>query len=462
MTWLLAHLGLLLGIALTVVVVATMLRQRRSPQSTLAWLLSILVFPYIAVPAYLILGRRKLNLRAGIPAAKLDAPSPGTLPENEASRTDLMLRSYGIPGATTGNRVRMLTTGQEGWQGLTEVIDRARTTLDVETFIFSTDGTGREILDRLVKKADSGVKVRLLIDAIGSFHTPQRFLEPLVRAGGTVARFMPLVHNPLRGKTNLRNHRKIAVADNRWAMAGGMNIVSDDMSPQVREGQWSDLSFVVEGPAARHYARIFGSDWHLTTGKQFAGDLQVDMTPLDDSHAAVVQVLPSGPDLAFDTIYDTIMTAAFEARERLWIITPYFVPDDALTRGLVIACHRGIDVRVLIPDVSNHPLTDMAGASFLREIEAAGGTILRYTKGMVHAKALVMDQSMAMAGSANMDLRSFFLNCEVMQLCYSLPEITAIEEYALMLMKECRKGMPAIGAGREIIEAIVRLGAPLL
>jgi cardiolipin synthase len=462
MTWLLAHLGLLLGIALTVVVVATMLRQRRSPQSTLAWLLSILVFPYIAVPAYLILGRRKLNLRAGLPTAKLDAPLTGTLPESEASRTDMMLRSYGIPGATTGNRVRMLATGQEGWQGLIEVIDRAQNTLDVETFIFSTDGTGREVLDRLAKKAGSGVKVRLLIDAIGSFHTPDRFLEPLVRAGGRVARFMPLVHNPFRGKTNLRNHRKIAVADNRWAMAGGMNIVSDDMSPEAREGQWSDLSFVVEGPAALQYARIFRSDWQLSSGELLAPEPFGDALSHDDAHAAVVQVLPSGPDMAFDTIYDTIMTAAFEARERLWIITPYFVPDDALTRGLVIACHRGIDVRVLIPDVSNHPLTDMAGASFLREIEAAGGTILRYTKGMVHAKALVMDQSMAMAGSANMDLRSFFLNCEVMQLCYSLPEITAIEEYALMLMKECRKGMPAIGAGREIIEAIVRLGAPLL
>jgi cardiolipin synthase len=462
MTWLVSHLALLLGIILTIVVIATMLQQRRSPQSALAWLISILVFPYLAVPAYLVLGRRKLNLRASVPRAVLYVATSGTIPEPEASRTDLMLRSYGIPGATTGNRVRMLTTGQQGWQGLTEVIDRACTSLDVETFIFSTDATGQEIFNRLVRKAESGVQVRLLVDAIGSFHTPQGFLEPLVRAGGRVARFMPLIHNPLRGKTNLRNHRKIAVADNRWAMAGGMNIVSEDMSPQVREGQWSDLSFVVEGPAARHYARIFSSDWHLTTGEQFAGDPQVDMTPLDDSHAAVVQVLPSGPDLAFDTIYDTIMAAAFEARERLWIITPYFVPDDALNKGLVIACHRGVDVRVLVPDRSNHPLTDMAGASFLREIEAAGGTILRYTKGMVHAKALIMDRRMAMAGSANMDLRSFFLNCEVMQLCYSLPEITAIEEYALMLMKECRKGMPEIGGGRELVEAIVRLGAPLL
>ena len=233
------------------------------------------------------------------------------------------------------------------------------------------------------------------------------------------------------------------------------------MSPVVREGQWSDLSFVVEGPAALQYALIFSSDWQLSSGEHLVREALSEVLP-DDEHAAVVQVLPSGPDMVHDTIYDTVMTAAFEARERLWIITPYFVPDDALNKGLVIACHRGIDVRVLVPDRSNHPLTDMAGASFLREIEAAGGSILRYTKGMVHAKALIMDRRMAMAGSANMDLRSFFLNCEVMQLCYSLPEITAIEEYALTLMKECRKGMPEIGAGRGIIEAIVRLGAPLL
>ena len=462
MQWVLLHFALLLGIVLTVVVIATMLRQGRSSQSALAWLFFILVFPYVAVPAYLILGRRKLNLRAGIPAAKLDAPSPRTLPASEASRTDLMLRSYGIPGATTGNQVRMLTTGQEGWQGLTEVIDQARKTLDVETFIFSTDGTGQEILNRLVKKAESGVQVRLLIDAIGSFHTSQSFLEPLVSAGGSVVRYMPLVHNPFWGKTNLRNHRKITIADNRWAMAGGMNIASEDMSPMARVGQWSDLSFVVEGPAALHYARIFASDWQLSGGKLLDVELQAKAAPHNVEHAAVVQVLPSGPDLTFDTIYDTIITATFEARERLWVITPYFVPDDALTKGFVIACRRGIDVRILVPDRSNHPLTDMAGASFLREIEAAGGKILRYTKGMVHAKAFIMDRSLAMAGSANMDLRSFFLNCEVMQLCYSLPEISAIEEYALLLMTDCRRGMPKIGAGREIIEAIIRLGAPLL
>jgi cardiolipin synthase len=459
---LISHLALLLGILLTIVVIATMLQQRRSSQSSMAWLLFILVFPYVAVPTYLILGRRKLNLRPAIPVLKLADFYHRTLPEYEASRTDLMLRSYGIPGATSGNRVRLLTTGQEGWQGLTEVIEQARSTLDVQTFIFGTDETGREVLNRLIMKAQTGVQVRLLIDAVGSFHTSQRFLEPLIRAGGKVARYMPLLNNPFRGKTNLRNHRKITVADNRWAMAGGMNIVSEDMSPEAKAGQWSDLSFVVEGPAALQYARIFRADWQISSGELPSLETLDAPFPLGDTHAAVVQVLPSGPDWASDTIYDTIMTAAFEARKRLWIITPYFVPDDALTRGLVIACRRGIDVRILVPDRSNHPFTDMAGASFLREIEAAGGTILRYTKGMVHAKALILDWSMAMAGSANMDLRSFFLNCEVMQLCYTLPEITAIEEYAILLMMECRKGMPKIGAFREIVESIVRLGAPLL
>lgn len=465
MPWFLSEILVVLGIILTIAVVAVMLRQRRSPQSSLAWLISILFLPYLAIPLFLMLGQRKLLRRGAIPVARFDAAAPPQpLPEDEASRIDLMLRSYGIPGATTGNTVKVLTTGQEGWQGLTDVIQRAQTTLDIETFIFSCDSSGRKILDLLLEKARSGVKVRLLVDAIGSFHTPKAFFEPLTAAGGQVLRFMPLFHNPLKGRTNLRNHRKITVADSCMAMAGGMNIVSEELSPDRQAHQWSDLAFLVEGPAAEQYAGIFQSDWQFSSTDEPPGSSGARTPPLrhENSGEAVVQVLPSGPDAAFDTIYDTVITAVFEARERLWIITPYFVPDEALNRSLVIACHRGIDVRIVVPDRSNHPLTDLAGASFMREIETAGGTILRYMNGMVHAKALIMDNTLAMAGSANMDLRSFFLNFEVMQLCYSLPEIAAIEAYALRLMTECRRGMPPPGRGRDLLEATIRLGAPLL
>lgn len=462
LTILLVHLAVLLGIVFTVMVIASMLRQRRSPQSAVAWLLFIIFFPYIGAPAYLLLGRRKMRSIPGMQTAKLEGTVKRTIPEKEALHTDLMLRSYGIPGATGGNLVRMLTTGQEGWNGLAEVIGKAESTLHVETFIFSSDETGTEILKLLAKKAENGVKVRLLVDAIGSFHTPDRFFEPLKKAGGRVSRFSPIIHNPLKFKTNLRNHRKITVADSCWAMAGGMNIVSDDMSPEAKDGQWSDLSFVVKGPAAFNYEQVFRADWLLSSGEDIGLDpLRSDIISKDEV-GSLVQVLPSGPDMVFDTIYDTIMTSAFEARERLWIITPYFVPDEALAKALIIACHRGIDVRIIVPAKSNHPLTDMAGASFLREIGAAGGNILRYTKGMVHAKALLVDRQMAMAGSANMDLRSFFLNCEVMQLCYSLPEIIAIENYAEMLAKDSIPGMPKIGAMRDIAESIVRMGSPLL
>ncbi len=461
-TLILVHLAVLLGIVFTVMVIASMLRQRRSPQSSVAWLLFMIFFPYLGAPCYLIFGRRKLKNIHGIQTAKLEFPVNRTVPENEATRIDLMLRSYGIPGATNGNLVRMLTTGQEGWEGLVEVIEKAQLTLHIETFIFSSDETGMKILKLLVKKAESGIKVRLLIDAIGSFHTPNRFFAPLEKAGGKVSRFMPILRSPLKFRINLRNHRKIAVADSRWAMAGGMNIVSDDMSPEAKPGQWSDLSFVVEGPAAFNYEQVFRSDWLFSSGEEIALNQPNPGTGMNNAGESVVQVLPSGPDMVFDTIYDTVMTSAFGARERLWITTPYFVPDEALVKSLIIACHRGIDVRIIVPAKSNHPLTDMAGASFLREIGAAGGTIMRYTNGMVHAKAILVDRHMTMAGSANMDLRSFFLNCEVMQLCYSLPEIIAIEKYMEMLSKDSVKGMPQIGALRDTIESIVRMGSPLL
>ncbi len=283
----------------------------------------------------------------------------------------------------------------------------------------------------------------------------------MIRAGGKLAVFSPVIHIPFVRRTNLRNHRKIAVADGRRALAGGMNITREDMGSTAKPAAWQDLSFVVEGAAAWHFDQVFRSDWRFATaeGLEVPGDLPVAGV---EPHEAVLQVVPSGPDVANDPLLDTILMSIFSARERVWIVTPYFVPDDTLEQALVVACHRGVDVSILVPQRSNHALADVARGSFLRHIQQAGGTIWQYTPAMLHAKLVIVDHNLAMVGSANIDMRSLLLNFEIMQFVYSQAEIAACEQWVLRLVRESKAGMSAAGVVRELIEGITRLVEPLL
>jgi cardiolipin synthase len=341
------------------------------------------------------------------------------------------------------------------------LIDSAKRAIHMETFIFSRDEIGEEVLRRLSRRAADGLEVRLLVDGVGSWKTPRRFYQPLLKTGGKLAVFSPAIHVPFVRRTNLRNHRKIAVADGRRALAGGMNVTGDDLYHAAKPGAWQDLSFIVEGAAAWHFDQVFRSDWKFSTGEDLAE--AADPVRSDGTgHDAVLQVVPSGPDVPNDPLLDSILMSIFSARERVWIVTPYFVPDDSISQALIIACHRGIDVSILVPEKSNHALADIARGSFLRDIEQAGGTIRLYTAGMVHAKLIIVDRDVAMVGSANLDMRSLLLNFEVMQFVYSAAEIEALQDWVSGLVKDSKTGMPAVGAVRQIVEWLTRLVQPQL
>jgi cardiolipin synthase len=458
-TWILTHVAAVIGASMSILALAHMLRQRRSPSSTAAWLVVIIAVPYLGVPLFLMFGGRKLRRRA---EAKHDLRliTRGEIPLEKSNYIDRTLRSYGIPGATAGNRMTLCPTGVEGLQAMLRLVDEAVRSIHVETFIFSRDEVGQDVLHHLAKRAAEGLEVRLLVDGVGSLKTPRRFYAPFIHAGGKLAVFNPVLHIPFVRRTNLRNHRKIAVADGRRALAGGMNISGEDMFAAPKPGAWRDLSFVVEGPVAWHFDQVFRSDWKFAMGEDLEG--VADLPPGGLPHGAVLQVVPSGPDVANDPLLDTILMAIFSARQRVWIVTPYFVPDDAVAQALLVACHRGVDVSILVPQKSNHALADVARGSFLRDIERAGGTIWQYTPGMLHAKVLIVDREVAMVGSANIDMRSLLLNFEIMQFVYSKAEIDAIEAWLCRLVQDSKTGMSAVGAVREIIEGLTRVVEPLL
>ena len=458
--WLLSEIAVVAGFLFAAAAIAHMVRQRRSPQSALAWLLVMVLLPYIGVPLYLILGGRKMR-RIAITKGPLSLPRDDPDTPREQARLQRILATYDLPSATVGNRVDLCRTGEESYQALVTLIEEAHESLHVTMFILKTDAVGRDIRDRLVRRAAEGIDVRLLLDDWGSIRTRRRFLNPLTDAGGQVAYFMPLLHRPFAARTNLRNHRKIVIADERLVLAGGINIGEEYLGPEPERGRWVDLAFVLEGPATRYYADVFYSDWSFARGTS-ADDRPRLGQKRGAPSEAVAQVVPSGPDVEGDALYEVVLSAAFAAEDRLWIVTPYFVPDDALLQALSLAARRGVEVRIVMPEKSNHRITDWARGGYLREIQEAGGQVLLYTAGMLHAKVLVMDQQLAMVGSANMDMRSLFLNYEVGMLMYSPGEIEATARWVEDVAASARRGVPAVGLLRDFGESIVRMVAPLL
>lgn len=458
----LTYLLLIGGFLLGIVLIAHILLQKRSPSGTIAWLLMILLVPYLGVPLYLLFGGRKM-LRQAASKGLLELGPEQAIPEEKAHVMDRILRTYNIPGAEEGHSVRLCGNGVQRFEALDQLIRGARKSVFLETFIYHDDDVGKHFLDLLTEKAQSGVDVRVLMDGVGSLHTPMRFFRPLLGAGGKVSVFLPVLHRPFRGRTNLRNHRKITIIDNRYLMAGGANIGKDYMGPHRYEPRWKDLAFVLEGPSVRHWLNIFAGDWEFAAKETIAPELmrlsEITNAPAD---SAVVQMVPSGPDVASDALSDIILSMIYAAKRRFWVATPYFVPDDAMCKAMVIAARRRVDVRIILPENSNHSMPDIVRGLPLRQIQQAGGLIMFYTPSMMHAKMLLMDDEVAILGSANMDIRSLLLNYEAAMIVYSRDDIRAVEQYMDNLALHSRCGVAGASLARALGESIVRLVSPLL
>ncbi len=451
-----SHFSMIAGVVMTVLIVPRMLRQRRSAASTIAWLLAIVLIPWLGFPAYLVLGGRKLG-RAAMLKPKLGSDElAAQLPPGQAG-ADKLLQSYGLPSARSGNRFALCPDGVALYERFIETIEGANKRIHMASFILHPDPVGRAIIEALARRARSGVEVRLLLDGVGSFHTSRRSLDPLIRAGGEAAFFLPvrLAHFT---RANMRNHRKMLIADDRKAVAGGANVAVEYMGPTPDPKRWRDLSFLLEGPAVADYAALFAADWEFVTGRR----VEPPSAPSPGAGDAVVQVAPSGPDVPGDPVYAAIVSAAFAARRRLWIVTPYFIPPDGLAEALALAAHRGVDVRVYVPDPSNHLIADLARGQPLRDAAAAGVSVIRFIGGMVHAKILIVDDGLAMVGSVNIDPRSLFLNFEATAIVYGAAEVGAVASWIETLHDKTQKGVLPVSQFRDSIEGVARMLDPLL
>ena len=368
MSWIITHFEIVFAVLVVLGAVVVLLQQRRTPQSTVAWLMAIAVLPYFAVPLFLILGFRK-QVPKFSPISYTDCPPEDII---GADPTERLLQRLGLPGATTGNSVRLLTTGEAAWEGLMELVASAWHSLDVEFYIIAKDAVGVAFMTALTQKAREGVRVRVLLDRLGTLWPPRKAVTALREAGGQVLFFSRFLRLPTPGHLNLRNHRKLVIADGERAFSGGMNVGEEYLGPDPDAERWTDLAFLMEGPVVPASHDIFLSDW-VVAGGATGNDVQAAPRR---AGAALVQPVPSGPDLKADPLHDGLVHAIHAAQERVWIVTPYFLPTELLSHAVSLAARRGVDVRLVLPRKSNQKLADFARGAYMREMAEAGARVL--------------------------------------------------------------------------------------
>ncbi len=467
---LVAALFAIAGFTLALFLVARLMSEKRAPANTFAWLLIIILVPWVGVPLYLLLGGRKLRRLAERKSRLRPVLPHGTrnpFPITETPITQTILSAGGTP-PVTGNAMRLLTTGEEAFHALEEHIRAARTHIHITAFILARDDTGRRLVKLLAERAQQGVTVRLLLDSVGSMFSSRGYVEPIRKAGGRVSRFMPVLPFTSRSSANLRNHRKIAVFDHGTAIIGGHNLAREYMGPTPLPKRWEEFGAVIEGPAAALINEVFIADWCFAT-RDSVDALHAEI-PLRAVSAvrgdSELQVVASGPDVPGDPLYEGIVSMIQEAAQSIWIVTPYFIPDDVLLRSLMVKARSGKEVTLVTPGSSNHPVADFARKHYLRELQRVGGNVLLYSPGMLHSKAMIVDDKVALFGSPNFDLRSLFVNFEIGVLVHSARDVAAMKSWAVKLAARCQvlplerpRKRRVVG---NVVEDLSRLLAPLL
>lgn len=424
------------GYILAFFLVPRIILERRHPSATMAWVLAIALLPVVGVPLYFLVGGRRIRRHI---RAKLGTTGVGefsvenrvaadALSSPVASACRRVLVAAGTPPPVAGNAIRIVEEGNEAYEALLGLIEEARDHIHAQFFILDVDVIGKRFIHALSARARAGVRVRLLLDAVGSWRALLSIARPLRKAGGEVAAFLPAVPFQRKWSAHLRNHRKLLVADGLAAFTGGMNVGIRYMGPRIDPRQWRDNAVVIRGAAVRDLQAIFLDDWAFATDQEGPAGRFFPSLPFPSGPArdATVQVVPSGPDRVMRPNYQGVFTAFTSARERVWVATPYFVPDDAIGGALENAALRGIDVRLLVPEQSDLKMVWLAGRSYFEDLMAAGVRIFVYRPTLLHAKVLVIDEAVGVVGSSNVDIRSFFLNFELGLFLYGRREIAAL------------------------------------
>lgn len=426
-------------------------REHRHPSAALAWVLTMSLLPYAGIPLFLLFGVRKVPR----PHARLRQVDANQAPVAEHWALELS-QALALPAATRHNKVSFHPDGQTALDALLDMIRQAKQRIDICTFILGQDEVATALGAALIQAAERGVKVRLMLDELGCWSTPRALIRRMSQAGVSIQFFMPILPNIRRGRVNLRNHRKLVVIDGQHVWSGGRNLAAAYFVRQGHAPAWNDISFVISGPMAQQAHDLYQQDWLVASGEISFVDNPV-CAPSVNGEGSTMQWIPSGPDHADDTLHALLLAAAYRAEKRIVLVSPYFVPDDALLSAWCMACRRGVQLTLVLPARSNHTLADIARAPSLRALMAAGADVMLYPR-MLHAKAIIVDDDIAWCGSANLDARSLFLNFELNTAFYDAHSIDWLSQWALRLANESQAApSQPPSAIREILEGLVRI-----
>lgn len=457
-------------IAICVIVI---IRENRNPIRSLAWIIALLALPVVGLIFYLFFGRsmkghhmisrhnkRKLLHNFSIHSRQLNAAHVNSW------ERQLVKLAYSINRAplTLNNELEIFTNGRSKFKALIRDLENAKKSIFLQYYIFSDDNLGREISDILIRKAKAGLCVKVIYDHVGSFSLSGKFFKNMQRNGVDTHPFFRVTFPQLANRINWRNHRKIVVIDNEIGYIGGMNI-ADRYVKGLKEGAiWRDTHFRLRGDIVQTLMYSFAVDWYFLKKPDMSLPLASPPNPIHNRCA--MQLITSGP---VDTYSNTVLcfTKAIQsAKKSVFIQTPYFLPTDILLNALETAALSKVDVRVMIPAQSDSRLLQLASYSYITRCLKSGIKVYIYQPGMLHAKAMTIDDEFTTAGSVNFDFRSFENNFESNLLIYDPQVNKQMRDIFFDDSKACRKVKYSEWKSRPILqralESTVRLFAPLL
>lgn len=457
--------------------------QRREPRSVWAWLLLLYFIPILGFVFYLFIGqdmhKRKmfrvkevedhLNDIIRQQEHQVKAKSPGEMDENINDYRDLIMYNLEVSGAmlSDDNEVEIYVDGNQKFEALLADLKKAEHFIHLQYYIIRNDVLFQRIRDVLEEKAAQGVEVRILFDAMGCRSVPRHFWKKLNAKGIQTAEFFPAIMGRLQLRMNYRNHRKIVVIDNKTAYVGGFNVGKEYIDQDRKFGHWRDTHLRIQGSAVLGLQIRFLLDWNYAARENLLQKPQLfeGIVP-SRKDACKMQIISSGPDNAAQQVRDNYLRLISKAQERIYIQTPYFIPDEAIFGALLIAAKSGIEVNIMFPCKPDHPFVYWATYSYIGDMIMAGARCYRYDNGFLHSKGISVDGKAFCYGTANMDIRSFALNFEVNATVYDRGKTMEMENIFKEDLKHCTQITRDIYTERNLWfrarEQVCRLLSPLL